>query len=101
MYGDTGKVHSGISGYIFQALIMQVVRISEELARASSHGSTEQQQSTLQYKARNWLQPYGRITVYTSWGAKSPDLSFYTGRLSRGQSVVIDIARQIESFIAL
>ena len=101
MYGDTGKVHSGTSGYIFQALILEVVRISEEPAGTSSHGSTEQQRSTLRHEARNWLQPYGRTTMYTSWGAKSPDLSFYAGSLSSGQSVVIEIAHQNETFVAL
>ena len=101
LYGDTGKVHSGISGYIFQTLIKEVVKIFKEPAGTSAHGSTQQQQSTLRHEASDWLQPYGRTTMYTSWGAKSPDLSFYAGKLSSGQSVVIEIAHRNESFVAL
>ena len=58
---------------------------------------------TIDYIARLTvlLQPYGRTTMYTSWGAKSPDLSFYAGRFSCGQPVVVEIAHRNESFVAL
>ena len=80
---------------------MEIARLSEEPAGTSRHSRAEQQRATLRYEARNWLQPCGRTTMYTSRGAKSPDLSFYAGNLSSGQSVVIEIADQNESFVAL
>lgn len=82
MYGDTGGVHACTSGYIFQSIVLEVSRISEQLGRRRLH-------------------PFGRSTMYTSRGAKSPDLSFYAAKFASGKSVVIEIAHLNESFAAL
>lgn len=47
------------------------------------------------------LHPYGRTTMYTSRGAKSPDLSFYAAKFASGKSLVIGIAHLNEGFAAL
>lgn len=99
MYGDTGVVHSGISGHIFRSLILQHCRLSKELA-GISQSSTEQQRSAA--FDVSLLEAFGRTTMYTRCaGAKSPDLSFYVGRFFSGRSVVIEIAHRNEDFVAL
>lgn len=99
MYGDTGGVHAGLSGYIFQSLLAKHCVLSLELA-GTSHSSSEQQRSAAFDTVP--LKSFGRTTMYTRCrGAKSPDLSFYADGTPSSRSVVFEIAHRNEDFVAL
>lgn len=99
MYGDTGWVHAYLQGYFAQEFLRQLLQMSMEIAGLSYDNSSYEQRSEA-HEAVEGFYPYGRTTIYTSLGAKSPDASFYTCGIG-ARSVVVEIAHRNESFAAL
>lgn len=100
MYGDPGTVHARVSGYISQQIVLKLCSLSNVLAGLISESTFAEKQSQSQ-DVVDGCQPWGRTTMYTAQGAKSPDASYYVGKVSCGRSVVIKIAHRNESFAAL
>ena len=102
MYGDTGWVHACLQGYFLQELISQLLQLSMNIAGLSYENSSCEQRSKAQDELgiKKGFRPYGRTTMYTVLGAKSPDASFYPAGFG-ARSVVVEIAHRNESFAAL
>ena len=102
MYGDTGWVHAHLQGYFLQEFTRQLLQLSMNIAGLSYDNSSYEQRSKAQDELGilDGFQPYGRTTMYTALGAKSPDASFYAVGFG-ARSVVVEIAHRNESFAAL
>ncbi len=100
MYGDPGTVHARTRGYMSQRIVSSCCLVAYDLAGIHPDNSTIEQRAQA-HAAFPWPEGYGGTTMYTDRGAKSPDLSFYVGRFSSGQSLVFEVAHQNESFAAL
>jgi len=102
MYGDTGWVHAYLQGYFLQEFLSQLHKLSMDIAGVSDDQSSYEQRWRAQDElgVEEGFRPYGRTTMYTALGAKSPDASFYAAGFG-ARSVVIEIAHRNESFAAL
>lgn len=100
LYGDTGFTHACLSGYFTQAIAGELCSLSWEIAGITFENSTLEQRRQAG-RALGRPRGYGRTTMYTDRGARSPDSSFYGGKISCGRSLVIEVAHGNESFQAL
>ena len=99
MYGDPFGLHSNVRGFFDQSLQREWTRLTFRLSGISDTNSTHAERERALDK-RDWPHGYGRTTIYTEKGAKSPDASYYADGLGV-RSVVLEIAHRNESFKAL
>ena len=101
MYGDSGAVHSGICGYWLAAIGHEIGKLSQTLsAEMSIKSSTAHAGRENTSRLMGLPQTYGRTTMYTEMGAKSPDGSFYVAGFG-ARSVVLEVAHRNESLKVL
>ena len=99
MYGDPFGLHSKVRGFFDDTLFRKWTRLSLRLAGISDNNSTYAERESALEKL-DWPRGYGRTTIHTERGAKSPDASYYADGLGV-RSVVLEIAHRNESFKAL